>query len=172
MKKTIKPEQAVVDYFTCPQEPLHRQYLALRTYFCDKKTAQQIEEEFGYAASTVYALARDFKLRLKESVELEEDPFFKQNKMGRKKLERDRDLVEIVVSLRKKQLSIPDIKVLLDSKGYNASECQIYTICDENGFTSAALCKYAAHEYLTKPSEAYLCNSTGKAFLGIDCSDL
>ena len=123
------------DYFTCPQEPLHRQYLALRSFFCENKTAQQVEEEFGYAASTVYALARDFKLRLKESVDLEEDPFFKQSKMGRKKLERDRDLVEIVVSLRKKQLSIPDIKVLLDSKGYNTSECQIYTICDENGFT-------------------------------------
>jgi hypothetical protein len=39
-------------------------------------------------------------------------------------------------------------------------------------YSSAALCKYTDHEYITKPSEAYLCNSTEKAFLGIDYSDL
>jgi len=135
MKKTRKPGQDVVDYFTNPDEPLHRQYLALRSFFCEGKTAEEVEAESGYAASTVYGMARDFKLRFKECAELGEDPFFRQNTMGRRKQERDSSLVNNIVTLRKKQLSIPDIKVLLDSKGYNVSEGQVYTICDENGFS-------------------------------------
>ena len=134
MKKTKKPDQDVIDYFASPNEPLHRQYLALRGFFSEGKTAEEVEAEYGYAASTVYAMARDFKSRLKNCAELGEDPFFIRNKMGRKKQERDSALVDIVVAFRKKQLSIPDIKVLLDSKGYKVSEGQIYTICDENGF--------------------------------------
>jgi hypothetical protein len=134
MKKTRKPGQDIVDYFTCSDEPLHRQYLALRSFFCEGKTAEEVEAESGYAASTIYGMARDFKLRLKECTELGEDPFFRQNKMGRRKQERDSGLVDNIITLRKKQLSIPDIKVLLDGKGYDMSEGQIYTICDENGF--------------------------------------
>ena len=134
MKKTRKPEQDIINYFAKPDEPMHRQYLALRSFFCEGKTAEEVEAESGYAASTVYGMARDFKLRLKECAELGEDPFFRQNIMGRRKKERDCDLVDNIVNLRKKQLSIPDIKVLMDSKGYDVSEGQIYTICDENGF--------------------------------------
>ena len=134
MKKTRKPEQAVVDYFTNQTEPLHRQFLALRGFLYEGKTAEEVEAMSGYSASTIYGMARDFKIRLKECAEIEEDPFFRQNKMGRRKQERDDGLVDIIVTFRKKQLSIPDIKVLLDSKGYSISVGQIYTICDENGF--------------------------------------
>jgi transposase len=126
--------QNVVDYFANPNEPLHRQYLALRSFLYDGKTAEEVEAESGYSASTVYGMARDFKIRLKECAEFGEDPFFRQNKIGRKKQKRDNELVDSIVTFRKKHLSIPDIKVLLDSKGYDVSEGQIYTICDENGF--------------------------------------
>ena len=134
MKKTRKPEQEIIDYFAEPKQSSHRQYLALRSFFCDGKTAEEVEAEYGYAASTVYALARDFKSHQKKCAELGEDPFFIRNQLGRKKQQRDNVLVDNIVALRKKQLSIPDIKVLLDSKGYDVSEGQIYTICDENGF--------------------------------------
>ena len=134
MKKTRKPEQDVVDYFANPNEPMQRQYLALRSFLYEGKTADEVEAESGYSASTVYGMARDFKIRLKECAALGEDPFFRQNKMGRKKQGRNSELVDIIVVFRKKQLSIPDIKILMDSKGYNISEGQIYTICDENGF--------------------------------------
>ena len=53
---------------------------------------------------------------------------------GRKNSNRNEELVEIIVNLRKKQLSIPDIKILLDGKGYDVSESFIYNVCDENGF--------------------------------------
>jgi hypothetical protein len=47
---------------------------------------------------------------------------------------RDSDLVEIIVNFRKKQLSVPDIKIILDSMGYDISEGAIYKVCDDNGF--------------------------------------
>jgi transposase len=134
LKKTVKPEQDIIEYFANPVETSHRQYLALRSFYYEGKTAEEVETVSGYSASTVYGMARDFKARYKESISMGEDPFFKQNRPGRKKQERDSYLVEIIVTLRKKQLSVPDIKVLLDSKGFDISEGQIYTICDENGF--------------------------------------
>jgi ribosome modulation factor len=67
-------------------------------------------------------------------LEQKEDPFFQILKPGRKKSKRDDELVETILSLRKKQLSIPDIKILLDGKGYNVSVGFIYNICDEDGF--------------------------------------
>ena len=54
--------------------------------------------------------------------------------MGRPQQKRDSDLVELIVSFRKKQLSIPDIKIILDSRGFNVTEGFIYRVCDENGF--------------------------------------
>jgi len=134
MKKTRKPDQDVIDYFASSVEPLHRQFLALRSFLYEGKTAEEVEVESGYSISTIYGMARDFKKRLKECADLGEDPFFKQNELGRKRQKRNSELVAHIVTFRKKQLSIPDIKVLLDSKGYNVSENQIYTICDENGF--------------------------------------
>jgi len=53
--------------------------------------------------------------------------------MGRPKQERNPEIVEIIVNFRKKHLSIPDIKILLDAWGYNESEGSIYRVCDENG---------------------------------------
>jgi len=113
---------------------MHRKYLALRSFLYECKTAEEVETAYGYATSTVYAMARDFKQRISEYAESGDDPFFKQNKIGRKKQERDNGLIDNIIALRKKQLSVPDIKVLLDSKGYNVTEGQIYAISDENGF--------------------------------------
>ena len=134
MGKTTESDQDIARYFAVPTEPSHRQYLALRSFFFEGRTADEVGASSGYSASTVYGMARDFKVRYQESISTGEDPFFKRSKPGRKKAERDGTLVETVVALRKKQLSVPDIKVLLDSKGLGASEGQIYTICDENGF--------------------------------------
>ena len=127
-------ETAIFQYFSKPEQPLHRQYLALRSFFLENKTAEAVAAEYGYTVSTIYTLARDFKLKLRDFYEQGEDPFFLMLKPGRKKKDRDNQLVEIILSFRKKQLSIPDIKILLDGKGYNVSEGFIYSVCDEDGF--------------------------------------
>lgn len=127
-------ETDVTQYFSEPQLPHHRQYLALRSYLYDGNSAGYVAAKFGYKVSTVYTLARDFKLKLQDCLEKGEDPFFLMSKPGRKKSDRDDELVEIILSFRKKHLSIPDIKILLDARGHNVSESFIYVVCDENGF--------------------------------------
>ena len=137
-------ESATNKYFSKPEQPLHRQYLALRSFLYEKKTAEVVAAEYGYTVSTIYTLARNFKLKLQNCSEQGEDPFFLILKPGRKKNDRNDQLVEIILNFRKKQLSIPDIKILLDGKGYNVSEGFIYKVCDENGF--ARLPKRSKHQ--------------------------
>jgi transposase len=131
MGKTRAPEPSITEYFAEPALPLHRQYLALRSFLYDGNTAEAVAEEYGYTVSTVYTLARDFKAKVRGQGG---DPFFQGPRPGRKKLGRDGELVEAILGFRKKQLSVPDIKIFLDGKGHNVSEGFIYRVCDENGF--------------------------------------
>ena len=71
-------------YFTEPTSATHRQYLALRMFFVDGCTAEQVAMETGYSIGTVYALVRDFKQALDKPAT---DPFFKENRTGRKPID-------------------------------------------------------------------------------------
>jgi len=133
MSKTRTPEKNVVEYFADHRQPMHKQYLAMRRYLYDQASAEAVAEEFNYKVSTIYTLARNFRKRLSECT-ANEDPFFLTPKPGRKKVERDGELADLIVEYRKKQLSIPDIKIILDAKGYMVSEGLILNICYENGF--------------------------------------
>jgi hypothetical protein len=133
--KTRLIDPVVKNYFAEPCQVLHRQYLALRSFLFECKTAEDVAAYYGYTVNSIYTIARDFKVRLAYCLEHGEDPFFQVLKPGRKKQQgRDDALVDTILSLRKKQLSIPDIKVFLDGMGYSVSEGFIYNVCDENGF--------------------------------------
>jgi len=134
MGKTRPTEPAIVQYFVEARQPTHRQYLAMRSFFFDGRNAESVAKEYGYTENTVYTLARNFKTRLQSCAEQGEDPFFQTLKPGRKKIDRDDELVEAILSYRKKHLSVPDIKIILDGKGFDVSQGFIYSICDENGF--------------------------------------
>ena len=133
MSKTRTPEKNVVEYFTLHQQPMHKQYLAMRRFLLDQAPAETVAEEFNYTVSTIYTIAKNFKKRL-SSCNNSEDPFFLTPKLGRKKIDRDGDLAALIIEYRKKQLSIPDIKIILDAKGFVISERLILDICYDNGF--------------------------------------
>jgi len=134
VSKTRQPDQSIIQFFANPVKPLHRQYLALRCFYFEGKSAADVAAQYGYTPQAVYALAKNFKSKLEGSNQSGEDPFFQELKMGRPKQDKDPDLVEIIIDFRKKQLSVPDIKIFLDGKGYDVSEGFIYRVCDENGF--------------------------------------
>jgi hypothetical protein len=123
-----------MQFFAKPSQPLHRQYLALRRFLYEQKTAEEVADEYGYTSNSVYAMAKNFKARLRQSEKNGAELFFQDLKMGRPKLERDDELVDLIVNFRKKQLSVPDIKIFLDGKGYDVSEGFVYRVCDESGF--------------------------------------
>jgi hypothetical protein len=134
MGRTRPIDPAVEQYFAEPSQAIHRQYIALRSFLFEGDTAESVAVKYGYTVSTIYTIARDFKARLLECLERGEDPFFQVLKPGRKTSGRDDELVQTILSFRKKYLSIPDIKVFLDGKGYNVSEGFIYKVCDDIGF--------------------------------------
>ena len=134
MRKTRPINPNIIQFFASPTAPLHRQYLALRSYYFEKKSAEEVAAQFGYTVHAVYTLAKNFKGKLDSSKQNGDELFFQELNLGRPKQERNADIVDIIVSFRKKQLSVPDIKILMDGKGYNVSEGFIYRVCDENGF--------------------------------------
>jgi hypothetical protein len=121
-------------FFISPTNPLHRQYEALRSFFVEKQTAEQVAVRFNYKKSTVYSLTRDFKNQLKNNA-LPPEHFFHQAKPGRKPSENSDKMREQIISLRKKYLSVPDIKAILDAQGSSLSERHIHSILQEDGFT-------------------------------------
>jgi len=110
--------------------PSHKQYQALRRFFVDGLPAEQVAEESGYAVSTVYSLVRDFKAKLARGG----DPFFKEPDMGRPKLDHGEEINRLVVSYRKKYLSVPEIKAALDAQGISVSESYIHALLVSEGF--------------------------------------
>ena len=129
--RTREPDAAVRGYFAEPAEAAHRQYLAMRRFLLDEAPAAEVAAEFGYAVSTVYTLARDLKARLAAGGA---DPYFRPTEPGRPRADREGGLAEDIVALRKRQLSVPEIKAVLDSRGMEASEGLIWSILDGAGF--------------------------------------
>ena len=127
----MKPE---INFFSNPTHVTHRHYEALRLFFLNNATAQEVAERFGYTVSSVYSLTRDFRKLIQEDT----DPaleFFTKAKLGRKEKEHTDELAHIIIELRKKYLSVPDIKAILDSLGEEASQGYIHRVIKKSGFS-------------------------------------
>src|SRR5262245_1486763 len=120
------------DFFISPANALHKQYEALRAFFIEDKTTKQVANQFGYTESSVYSLVRDFKQELKSGNP--EKRFFLEVKRGRKKIGAEDEIVCLIILLRKKFLSVPDIKSILDAQNYSVSEKFIYDVLKKEGF--------------------------------------
>ena len=55
--------RAGAEYFLEPGEPAQRRYEALRSYFVDEASAQDVGERFGYSSATVFQLATELRVR-------------------------------------------------------------------------------------------------------------
>ena len=60
--------------------------------------------------------------------------FFQMKTAGRKPKEGKSETEEFIVELRKKYLSVPDIKALLDTLGHDVSETHVYKVVHRHGF--------------------------------------
>ena len=126
------PNVDFTSYFTKPSSPGHRQYLALRKFFADGYTAEQVAKECGYTVSSVYSMVRDFKEKMGGGDS--EDPFFKDKKTGRKPIDHKGEIEETVINLRKKYYSVPDILIATDAMGFGLTIYSIEKIITDAGF--------------------------------------
>ncbi len=115
-----------------PQHRLQKRYEALRAFFVQGLSAREVASTFGYTTSTVYALVRDFRNSL--AAEPFADPFFITRQAGRKPKDETGELDRHIIALRKKYLSVPDIKAILDARGEGVSQRYVYEVISRDGF--------------------------------------
>lgn len=121
------------NYFATPHTTAQKQYEALRRYFVDGLPARKVAREFGYTYRGFTTIVSEFRKKLRAGGD--QDPFFYEKPKGRKPSEQIDSIKGTIVSLRKKNYSIGDIKVVLDSKEEAISEKGIYNILQEEGFS-------------------------------------
>lgn len=122
--KYITPEESA---FLAPKNSTHRQYEALRAFFIDKLPSKDAALRFGYTPGSFRILCHAFRQDLDRE-------FFVPPAKGPQAAPK-RDVVrEMVVSLRKQNLSVYDIERALKEDGHQLSAPSISIILREERF--------------------------------------
>ena len=119
-------------FFLNPNDSTHRRYEALRAFYVEEKTAEEISALFGYTVNTVYTLVRNFKHALDS--DHPSGQFFISPRAGRKEKDPTGKLNSLIIALRKNYLSVPEIKSILDATEQQVSEKYVYNVLSKDGF--------------------------------------
>jgi hypothetical protein len=116
-------------FFLCPQEPLHRQYEALRAFFVEHFPSAEAAQLFGYSAGSFRVLCHQFR----------HDPekrsaFFRLPPRGARPAPARDPVRELVVAMRKRNLSVYDIQRDLAGTGHRISINALTVLLREEGF--------------------------------------
>jgi hypothetical protein len=121
-------ESQAANFFLSPQEPLHRQYEALRAYFVQRLPSAETARRFGYSPGSFRVLCHQFR----------HDPqkrsaFFRPLPRAHSAPARD-PVRERVVALRKRNLSVYDIQRELAAADHRISINALTVLLREEGF--------------------------------------
>jgi transposase len=116
-----------VRFFLEPASSAQRQYEALRAYFVDGASTDQVSVRFGYTPGSFRVLAHHFR-RFKPD-------FFRDLKPGPHSQPKKDAARELILALRKKNLSIYDIERTLKQNQTPLSCTAIWEILHDEGFS-------------------------------------
>ena len=125
----MKPES----FFLSPVLVTHKQYEALRMYFVENKPAHEVAAHYGYTYRAFTSLVAFFKDKLRDDER--GSFFFVEYHPGRKVSSETNEVKSLIIEMRKKYYSVPDIKVVLDGLGHSISEKNIFNIVSGEGFS-------------------------------------
>lgn len=114
-------------YFLEATNSTHRQYEALRAYFVEGLSSSEAAKRFGYSTGSFRVLCHDFRQN-------PERQFFAAAAKGPQKAPKRDKVREVVIELRKGNLSIYDIQRSLREEGITLSAVSITKILKEEGF--------------------------------------
>ncbi len=114
-------------FFLEPSNATHRQYEALRAYYVEKMSAADAAERFGYTPGSLRVLAHKFRKNPSRE-------FFLSPKKGPKTAPTNKRVREMVIALRKQNLSIYDISRALKKEGESLSPVAVSLMLKEEGF--------------------------------------
>jgi hypothetical protein len=120
-------------FFLSPILVTHKQYEALRLYFVENRPAHEVAAHFGYTYRAFTSLVASFRDKL--STDPTGSFFFVEYRPGRKVASNTNEVRSLIIEMRKKYYSVPDIKVALDGLGYAISEKNIFNIVTAEGFS-------------------------------------
>jgi len=120
-------------FFEMPTAVAHKQYEALRMYYIDGAPAHQVAQRHGYTYRAFTSLVTTFRRKI--IMNPRDSIFFIENSPGRKVSAETNDAKSVIISMRKKYYSVPEIKVTLDGLGHSLSEKNIYNILSSEGFS-------------------------------------
>ena len=120
-------------YFEMPKSVAHKQYEALRMYYLDNAPAREVARRFGYTYRAFTSLVTTFRRKI--TMDPKDSIFFIENTSGRKISPETNEARAVIIDMRKKYYSVPEIKVTLDGLGHNLSEKNIYNIIAAEGFS-------------------------------------
>jgi len=121
------------DFFLKPHTIAQKQYEALRMYFVEKQSGIEVSQRFGYTYRGFTTIVSEFRKNLNTGKS--EGLFFLEKQKGRRITLVIDQSKEIIIDLRKKNYSVEDIKVVLDSKKLGISEKTIYNTLAQDGFS-------------------------------------
>ena len=119
------------DFFLNPGHPFQKQYEALRAFYVEGKTSKQIAIQFGFSKNYF----DKFRSYFHQTLEQGKLPnYFATPTPGRNSKSIEEHIKQRVISLRKKNHSIVDIKAILNAMNINLSHNQIDKILKADGF--------------------------------------
>jgi len=117
----------LADVFLCPSNPNHRRYEALRAFFVEKIPSAEAAERFGYTPGSFRVLCHEFRNNPRREF------FLPRKKRTTAPPARER-IRQKIVTLRKQNFSVYDIRDALQRSGEKLSPAAIWTILQEEGF--------------------------------------
>ena len=139
--------EAPADEFLLPSNPTHRQYEALRTFFVDRAPSAEAAERFGYTPGSFRVLCHEFRKNPQREF------FLPQTKKAKLPPPRER-LRQKIITLRKQNSSVYDIRDALDQSGEKLSPASISTILKEEGFARLPRRRDDERPATTRPNAA------------------
>src|SRR5215469_3822705 len=130
MSTTTRNDLTPIAYFfLAPENPLHRQYEAFRAYFVDGCPSHEVARRFGYSPGSFRVLCHQFR----------HDPdkqrrFFQSVQHGPRYAPARDPVRELVVAMRKRNLSVYDIQRELAQAGHTVSINTLILLLREEGF--------------------------------------
>src|SRR5262249_53930833 len=122
-------DSQIARFFSAPEATRQRQYEALRAYFLDNGTAAEVATRFGYTTAALRSLCHQFRHDA-----VVRAGFFQTPRPGPRR-PRARDRVrELVVAMRKRNLSVYDIQHELEAAGHTLSINSLSLLLREEGF--------------------------------------
>jgi len=114
-------------HFLQPQNATHRLYEALRCFFVEKLPSRQAAARFGYAPRSFRVLVHRFR-------QDPERPFFVAPARGPQAAPKRNQVHDLIIALRKQNLSIYDISRALDREGLSYSPVAVAQLLRREGF--------------------------------------